>query len=323
MQCKFCLEDLPKDGDFATCSVCMEGMHFKCSPISGPSWRSLSNHRKDTWRCVDCRTKSTQEMANDPSTPEASSELEKLLDKKFKDFKMEIKLEIQERFKEVRKSMEDKLREMERGLEFVGEKMEELTKANKEMQRKLVVVEQNQGKLEDQTKELRTRVHGLELTVHQMEQEKHANKLEISGVPENIDCQLYVGKVLEKCRVNPMPRLDQYVVVKHNHVNTTNTTKSLTVIFESEKLRDTVWTTIKREKPKIKTGDISAQGPSTEIYINEYLSPYYKRVFYEAKKIKKDKQYKFLWVQNGRILLKKTQESKIMRIASLNDLGKM
>lgn len=99
--------------------------------------------------------------------------------------------------------------------------------------------------------------------------------------------------------------------------------KSLVVAFQAKSKRDLVLETLKKEKVTLNTRNISAQNPPLQVFVNEYLTPYMKRLFYEAKKIKGDKNYKYLWVKNGQILLKKTTECRPMRLISLDDLAKI
>lgn len=47
-----------------------------------------------------------------------------------------------------------------------------------------------------------------------------------------------------------------------------------------------------------------------KLFVNEYLSPSRQRILYEAKLFAKTNGFKFIWVKNGDILMKKNENSK-------------
>ena len=55
---------------------------------------------------------------------------------------------------------------------------------------------------------------------------------------------------------------------------------------------------------------------NNNIFINDHLTAYGKKLFGTAKKIKKDKHYKFLWTRNGKIFIKKNEDSSTIYIDS-------
>ncbi|XP_008486535.1 uncharacterized protein LOC103523252 [Diaphorina citri] len=158
-----------------------------------------------------------------------------------------------------------------------------------------------------------------------MAQEGNKNKLEITGVPQNVDYVAYTEKIFEKIKVNQVVKKEEYHVEKITvkKPNSPPQVKSLVVTLKNNQIRDSVLETLKRDKPRMSTADFINQQPALPIFINEYLSPYLKKLFYEAKKIKGDKNYEYLWVKNGQILLKKTAGGKVMRLTSMEDLGKI
>jgi hypothetical protein len=59
------------------------------------------------------------------------------------------------------------------------------------------------------------------------------------------------------------------------------------------------------------------------VYVNELLSSYFSELFWKAKMRCKEKQYKYVWVKYGRILVKKDPNSHTMRINDEKDLNKI
>ncbi|KAH9371922.1 hypothetical protein HPB48_017587 [Haemaphysalis longicornis] len=60
-----------------------------------------------------------------------------------------------------------------------------------------------------------------------------------------------------------------------------------------------------------------------KIFINEHLAPETKHLLWQAKQVAKTKSFKFTWVRNGNVLMKKSEGLKTVRIQSEMDLLKL
>lgn len=58
----------------------------------------------------------------------------------------------------------------------------------------------------------------------------------------------------------------------------------------------------------------------TNIFINDSLTKLQRKLLNDTKLFKNEKKYKYVWVKNGRILLKKDDESRTITIKSRGDL---
>ncbi|KAI5693841.1 hypothetical protein M8J75_006521 [Diaphorina citri] len=215
-KCKACLEDLPVEGTHVICSKCGGGLHYTCSSVSEASWHSMGQAKKNAWKCADCRTR--KPLANQMLTRSGSnsslasssgdvgegnrrdetfqlSGLEVLLNKKFKEFEKVIDKKIGK--------IEGRLQEIERGLEFVGNSVDDLKKSCKEIEKKVITVEKKQETMEAQNQELRKKVKDLEIAMQEMAQDLNQSKVEITGVPQNVNHSVFMEKVLEKINVVP------------------------------------------------------------------------------------------------------------------------
>jgi hypothetical protein len=56
------------------------------------------------------------------------------------------------------------------------------------------------------------------------------------------------------------------------------------------------------------------------IYIRDELTPFYNKLSFECRKVKKEFDYKFCWFKNGKVMLKKAEKSKIYSFKSFLDL---
>lgn len=63
--------------------------------------------------------------------------------------------------------------------------------------------------------------------------------------------------------------------------------------------------------------------PDRQIYIRDHLTTFKMKLFQEAKKIKYNLEFKYLWVKNSRIFLRQQADSVVYSIQSRNDINKI
>lgn len=68
---------------------------------------------------------------------------------------------------------------------------------------------------------------------------------------------------------------------------------------------------------------IFGEGIKNDIYINESFTRYTSALFLEAKKFKKENNFKYLWLKNSNILLKKSEFGKAFAVRSFDDFLKI
>lgn len=80
-------------------------------------------------------------------------------------------------------------------------------------------------------------------------------------------------------------------------------------------------------KEKKKTGLISNNivgGTNTDnIYINENLCPALKELYWNARVRGKRCNYKFVWVKNGQVFMRKSEGAAVLMVNGLDDLPRM
>lgn len=309
-----CGEDLPVDGGYATCGTCNGTYHYNCGKIREQSWLSLSTQNKKIWKCNVCKGQGGSTGSGTPQV--TASTLKKQPEVTMANIEALMK-----------KMFDKKLKEMEDGITFVGNTVEEIKSDLKNMQKKMIEMDNRQEKLEKQNQELNKKVKDMEVFIQEMSQENNGNKLEISGIPQDVECKVFTEKIFQAAKVDEITTTSEYTIEKLYKARQPGTSgpvvKSLVVAFQSKNKRDMVLETVKKNKIVLNTRNISSQNPPLQVFVNEYLTPYMRRLFYEAKKIKADKNYQYLWVKNGQILLKKTNDSRPMRLTCHDDLAKI
>ncbi|KAL1446268.1 hypothetical protein WDU94_008929 [Cyamophila willieti] len=157
----------------------------------------------------------------------------------------------------------------------------------------------------------------MEIQVNGLNQKDFNTKIEISGIKDKtVNKDEITKKIIDKLenRAGEIQYKSEKLTREGEHGKT-----SIVVEFKSQEMRNLVLTKIKEMRLYSRLDDVLPNNGSN-VYINEALSPYLKKLLFEAGKIKKEKKYAFLWVKDGRILLKKAENGKTMRLECLDDL---
>lgn len=320
--------------DAANCSMCKIRFHFECSTITESSWRTYGPKRRGQWKCSQCKMKMDTASSNNEdeetlqaggkvlNTPLRGAGTVQPADDDIMDMRKMMR-EMTRKWDMFDKDVRKKLDDYEANMKFYGDSVEEVARTVKEFQHKMIVMEKRLDKSEAENKELKTRLKAMEVEIQESAQKDYLCSLEISGIKDkNINPKLISDTILTKAGLKP-EEIKNNVKLMTKKVGEEKVEKTiLSLTFQSPEVRNEVLAKMKSSKVWSKLED-SVNRDKSYIFINEALSPYYRKLFYEARKVKIDKKYKYLWVQNGNILLKKTENSRIIKLSSMEDLGKM
>lgn len=94
--------------------------------------------------------------------------------------------------------------------------------------------------------------------------------------------------------------------------------KNIIVKFTSRKPRDKLMQAAK--KKRLTTLELGLE-ESKPIYVNEHLCPENKLLLGKAIQTKREKQWKFAWVSEGKILMRKQETSTVVHVTCEEDLA--
>ncbi|XP_077491767.1 uncharacterized protein LOC144102349 [Amblyomma americanum] len=152
----------------------------------------------------------------------------------------------------------------------------------------------------------------------ELEQYSRINNVEVKGVPttQGENCVAIIEEIGKKieCPVttedidvaHPVPaKEDENIIVR---------------FYSREKKTEFVK---KAKKARITTSSIGFTAPILDksVYVNDHLTPENKRLFAKALALKKEKGWKFVWVDNCRIKARKTEDSRVYRISGVDDIA--
>lgn len=310
-KCNTCEGELPIDGTYIICRFCLYGYHHKCVGITENTYQRMSQKKKKEWMCCECRksVKSTDNKSVDST-------------KEILDFTgiNELKVIILELKAEVRASSsrtENELGRLSLFYDDIKNEISELQKSNKDL---LQEVKQ----LRESVTEKDKKIASLEEKIIQLEQYGRNKNIEIHGLKlhpdgnrkENLHDSLQ--KIADKLDI-PFS-LDGVEAVHRLPTRRKTDSPPIIVQFSSRKMRD-FWISKKREK--LTNDMVLADGSDKKVYINENLVTSIKDLLYKTKQKAGELQYKFVWVRNGKIFVKKSEDVFAIKINTEADLQKI
>lgn len=195
------------------------------------------------------------------------------------------------------------------------------------MEETLVVLQEENKALKEEHASLKAQVlssandlKSVQKSLNDLEQYTRRDSVEIRGIPlpeesQEEDTNEIVLQLSQKMGI-PLERKD--ISVSHRIRSRSSVDPAIIVKFVRREVRERLYRARKRLK-SITTADF---GFSVEkkIFINESLTPKNKELFKDCLRFKKDKSYKFLWTNAGKIFLRRNADSPVILINSSVDI---
>ncbi|XP_045455079.1 uncharacterized protein LOC123664606 [Melitaea cinxia] len=217
----------------------------------------------------------------------------------------------------------DELNEMKTLINFINNQYDDFIREHKDNINIIKEVKEENVKAQTEIKESKTRINDLE-------QRAREKNLDIQCVPEHnnenllaimkqlgsvVGSELHDDKILNCTRVAKVNRQS-------------HRPRSIVVQFSSPYARDSFLASVikynkNHSNDKLNTTHIGIGGIKKSIYVMEHLSPANKAL-HAATRIKaKEKGYKYVWVRNGRIFVRKDDSSDLKTIKDMEFLSSL
>lgn len=204
---------------------------------------------------------------------------------------------------------------------FCSDKVTSFEEIIKGVNERLKVIE----KLSQENIQLKAEVKVLNTRVEVLEQQARANNLEVQGVPEKQGENLLsiikkIGDFIE-CPITS----DEIDTVFRARSRNTNSPKPIVVRFSSKKKRDDILTCAKskRKATASPTTGLQVENVSSQLFINEHLTASTKTLLMKTKEMTRMKNYKYTWIRDGNVFVRKIDQSRVVRISSLEDIERL
>ncbi|CAB0015181.1 unnamed protein product [Nesidiocoris tenuis] len=174
--------------------------------------------------------------------------------------------------------------------------------------------------LAKENSELKTAVGELQRKVDLLEQNSRSTAIEVHGVPEthNEECTQIISAVTQALKVNcgAVKRAFRVGPVRKDRP------RKILAELESSEVRETLVAAARMDK-SLSAIDIHKNWPKERIYINENLTSFRAELLRRAKSKGKEKGFRYVWVKNFTIYMRKAEGERAIAIRSIEDINSL
>lgn len=317
--CALCKQVIKRSAPGLQCAGdCRKYFHSSCGNVSKDILESVSAQSID-WFCTICKGKKRQSFVVQESlsplvigTPTTSgAESNSMMN-----FMMSIKADINE-FKKQQAEFLSSMTFISESYDAINLKLERLDKqcdkidviANENITLKKIVYEQS-------------------VRITALEQAPLNNCIEINGIPDSIDVQpIEAFETISKALSIDFDK-NEIDFCKRAKFAPKEKPKNIIVGFKNQAKKDS-FLSEKRNKQlntSIFGQHIGASGSNTtesKIFIHEMLCSANKKILYDTKSFAKNNGFKFVWVRDGVIYMRKSENHRFFIIRDSTDLNKI
>lgn len=211
------------------------------------------------------------------------------------------------------------IKEAKESMDFMNHEFESIKGNIKKVLEDNIELKKENAKLSQRCDEMERQLKNCQERLTEAEQYSRNANLEIKGVVKRDDEGLLdlMGKMGEIIG-EPIVQAD---IAACHRVPTRDAGKSNIVLqFVNRAKRDAVLD--KAKKKRLSNSDIGLD-TNAPVFVNEHLCPTLKRVLGKSIEKKRQCNWKYVWVRNGRIFARQTESSPLVQIINEDDVEKI
>jgi hypothetical protein len=323
MECSKC-DIRVGDDERVMCTLCKCAYHYTCLKIGKRTFATLSSSKDKKYICPPCKNK--DDDSSDQSSQEQGHQQQETPQDQRQSKGQEVSLlSLHTMLKGIDMKL-NKLDELETSVKYLSDKFDEFNGRIGRNEKDIAQLKREHCKQENDTTKLDKDVQMLTDRVRELEQINLSRNLEISGIKqlpnENLWSTIKRLGELTGSKTDVKAAVED---VKRVYAKTEKSPGPIIVTFKDTMEREK-WIKA-RYQPNMNNADLFKTSNNDDkkerIYINEHLTVFFKGLLWAAKNKAKECNYKFVWVKNGRIMARKSEETKYIRINNAEDVKKM
>lgn len=303
--CGTCVKNIKSSQLKLVCNDCNGEFHASCLKMSKADVECITSDGL-VWRCLPCNSSRRKSMRFESEATGGKLTLEDIM-------KAIMDLKEDQKSSEVsfNKSFEDMNSRLEDSTNAVRQQSEKFDKYLKIIE-DLVV----------ENKSLQKKVVELENRLDHLEQYSRINTLEIKGIPQVPNEDVF-GVVAEVGKALNMTISTSMIDACHRLRKSEDYDGPPGIIVKFVRRGDKEEMLQKcRVKKNLSTRHMN-RSDDIPVYINESLAPARRRLFAQARQLKKEKDYKYVWLRSGKIFFRKADEAKVITVTCQADFSKL
>lgn len=269
------------------------------------------------WKCDSCSTEglgasSESEESSEENAERASNRGAGDLSKQISDM-TKMLAEALSRLENLEKKLDKQCtttEAIEKSMEMLASKYDDLLAKNAKHEKQIDTLNKVSAELAGKLAEKEAEIVQLKATVNNVEQYSRRKNIEIHGVAQRPDEDLRQVLLDLSSKLEIKTPEKQSVEAIHRLKAKQDKIPAIIVRFRDQEERD-VWLSKKNALRNEK------------IFINENLTTAQKQLFWQCRQVGKQKNYKFVWMSNGKIFARKIEGATGIRINTEKDLEKL
>lgn len=303
--CGVCSKSIKSNQIKLMCTDCKLDFHGTCLKMSKADVECITSGEL-VWRCNNCASSRRKSMRFESEAAEGGLSLE----------------DVMRVVNEIRDSQKSSEYEFNKSFNSLQDKLDETSEALKNQTVKITEFQCLVEKLTAENVALAQKVEKLETRIEEMEQYSRSNAIEIHGIPQE-KTEDVVAVVKEVGKALDFNISDSMIDACHRLGRKPNSSGPPAIIVKFVRRLDKEELLRKRRiKSNFSTRHMNL--PSDHpIFLNESLSPGRRRLHLAAKAVKRDKNYRYLWVRGGKIFMRKEDGAPVRNITCQDDLTRL
>lgn len=265
--------------------------------------------------------------ASSPQEPDSDdfTRFKKYIDKRFDSFKDTLLKEVRSTLKELNKSVTEKSTSVEASITHFSTQYDNLIQKVTNTEKQVVTVTAKQEQLTKETETIKAQISLLQAKIDDIDQRNRSCNIEIRNIPEEKGEQLLnIIKNIYAIFNKQMDKEEIYTAFRTGKgLNAPSKTRPIIVIFKSFYARSNFLRYAKEynkncKEPgmRLKTDFLNLNLVSQPFFVSEHLTARTKMLLSKTKQVAKERDYKYCWHANGKILIKKSDSTKPVLISS-------
>lgn len=314
-KCGVCSDALT---DGAHCKSCNLMMHFHCGGVTETGYRKLGD-RTRVWRCSKCKLAGNVLQPAVPVSPTPVTEPESVVLQEIR--ALSLKFATLENMKEEIVALRNEFVDFKTTMaNQYNEVMKEFTGKLNDMELRIEKVE----KVQDQVEQLQARLDKLEDDNNSKDQWSRMNNVEVKGVPQTGNENLFEIIAKISAKVNYPVSKNQINFITRVPTSEKDHIKPIIVCFCQRYVKEDF---IAAARHELKTSPLTPVKigliGNHKIFINDHLTIRNKMLLSKTKTTSAEMDYKYVWVKHAKIHARKNDLSPVLVIRSEKDLQKM
>lgn len=297
--------------DGPLCGGCKQHYDYQCAGVTEAGYRRLGDNRKSAWRCPKCKSGSSPSPLAVSPQPSQLDKIQEQLNKIVFDLAPLAALVADV------KSIKSELSGLKDSIEMAHDIINGFTKKVNTLESKVSKLE----KMASQLPALQDDIEKLNRESRDRDQWARANNVEIVGIPQKKNENLY--DIAQKIGTlsNITVRKEDINYIARIPTRTPNAEKPIVVAFNSRYTKEE-FVASSRKSNLLNISNIGFS-TSANFYVNDHLTPSNKSLLSKARALAKENNFKYIWVKHCKIMAKRSDTASTFFIKCEKDLLKI